>query len=64
MMSRIVTTRSAAPIMTAARIQSRASSQSWPRKMSMIAAMPVTAPITVSARRIGISWRATSVAYS
>ena len=40
MMSRIVTTSSAAPIMTAAKIKKRASSQSWPRSTSMIAAMP------------------------
>ena len=46
MMSRIVTTRKADPIITAAKIQNSASSQSWPRNSSMITAMPVTMPST------------------
>ena len=64
MMSRIVTTSSAAPIITAAKIQNRASAQSWPRKTSMIAAMPVTMPSTARPRTIGIRRRTTSAPYS
>src|SRR4051794_6146046 len=48
MMSRIVTTSRPAPIITAAKIQNRASSQSWPRNSSISTAMPSTAPRMVS----------------
>ena len=54
MMSRIVTTSSAEPIITAAKIQNSASAQSWPRKMSMIAAIPVTTPSTARPSTIGM----------
>ena len=50
--------------MIAARIQKSASAQSWPRRTIMIAAIPVTVPMTKRARRIGISRRATTVFYS
>ena len=63
MMSRIVTTSSAEPIITAAKIQSSASPQSWPRKRIISAAMPVTVPRTRSPSRIGIRRRTTSAAY-
>jgi len=52
MMSRIVTTSSPLPIISAPRIHNRTSSQSWWRTTSIRAAMPRTAPMTRNAKMI------------
>ena len=64
MMSLIVTTSSADPIITDANSQNSASPQSWPSATIISAAMPVTMPRTASARTIGIRRRSTLAPYS